>query len=214
MDARPTQPPSAGRPTDLQKDQAILAAARELLFQKGPGAVSIEAVARKAGVSKVTVYSRHSNRDDLISAVIRSQSETFSAHLPLPQTSLAGARAALLNFSLSVLHFLTSPEHLQFMRIVGASVNVPEAILQDIYTQGADATLQQLQHWLQALHDSHLIECHSPAQSAELLVGMLLRLDVIRTQFGINIQRTTDELEAHARFAVDGFLKMHSCPPD
>ena len=53
------------------------------------------AVAKKAGISKVTVYSRHSNRDDLICAVIRSQAEAFTANLPLPQTSLDDARAVL-----------------------------------------------------------------------------------------------------------------------
>jgi len=209
MSQSPAQPSSAGRPIDPHKDQAILSAARDLLFQHGLQAVSIEAVAKKAGVSKVTVYSRHANRDDLICAIIRSQAETFSAHLPLPQTSLAGVRTALLNFSLSVLEFLVSPEHLQFIRVVAASSNVPEPILQDIFTQGARNTLQQLEQWLTALQQSGLLQCENPVRSAEALVGMLLRLDIVRNLYGVSVDNSEVELQAHARFVVDGFIRMH-----
>ena len=44
-----------GRPPDPAKQRAILDAARSLLFQGGPGELSMEAVARRAGVSKVTM---------------------------------------------------------------------------------------------------------------------------------------------------------------
>lgn len=62
-----------GRPVDPGKDEAILSAAHRLLFQLGPQAVTMEAVAALAGVSKATVYSRHANRDALIRAVIQQQ---------------------------------------------------------------------------------------------------------------------------------------------
>lgn len=210
-DAQAQPAPQPGRPLDLHKDQAILAAARELLFQHGPQAVTIEAVAKKAGISKVTVYTRHANRDDLICAVIRSQAEAFTANLPLPlpHTTFADVRAALLNFSLSVLEFLVSPEHLQFMRVVAASSSLPEPILQEIFTQGARNTLQQLEQWLTNLGQSGLLHCENPVRSAEALVGMLLRLDVVRNLYGINVEYGDAELQAHARFVVDGFLRMH-----
>ena len=55
----------AGRPLDHNKDKAIFAAAHELLFSKGPAAFSVEAVARLAKVSKVTIYSRYTNREEI-----------------------------------------------------------------------------------------------------------------------------------------------------
>lgn len=208
MTRLPSQP--LGRPADQQKDQAILTAARELLLQQGPAAVTIEAVARRAGVSKVTVYARHSNREALISAVIRSQAEVFSAFLPLPLASLEEVRDALYRFSLSVLEFFVSPDNLQFLRLIGASANLLGPLLKDIYTQGAEATLQRLQHWLAALDQAGLIDCPAAQRSAEVMVGMLLRQDLMRTLFGVSITHDAEELQAHARFAVDGFLKMHA----
>lgn len=45
-----------GRPRDLAARDAILGAARALLEEGGPGRVTIEAVAARAGVSRPTVY--------------------------------------------------------------------------------------------------------------------------------------------------------------
>ena len=54
------RPPAAarprGRPRSQAARQAILRAARELLAEGGPGAVTMEAVAERAGVGKPTVY--------------------------------------------------------------------------------------------------------------------------------------------------------------
>lgn len=56
----PRQPPSStttrGRPRDPRTRAAILAAARALLERGGLTAVTIEAIAQKAGVSRPTIY--------------------------------------------------------------------------------------------------------------------------------------------------------------
>ncbi|WP_437678619.1 TetR/AcrR family transcriptional regulator [Sorangium sp. So ce131] len=58
---RPVKKPSAepkprGRPRSQEAKRAILEAARVLLAEGGPGAVTMEAVAARAGVGKPTVY--------------------------------------------------------------------------------------------------------------------------------------------------------------
>src|SRR5690349_1217514 len=45
-----------GRPRSEETRKAILRAARELLAEGGPGAVTMEAVAERAGVGKPTLY--------------------------------------------------------------------------------------------------------------------------------------------------------------
>ena len=53
---RTPMPRPRGRPRDLAAKEAILQAARTLLDEGGPGAVTMEAVAARAGVGKPTVY--------------------------------------------------------------------------------------------------------------------------------------------------------------
>jgi hypothetical protein len=60
--------------------QAILAAARQLVTEGGPG-VSLGAVAQQAGVSRVTVYNRFGSRAALLQALVPT---------PLPAPSGAG----------------------------------------------------------------------------------------------------------------------------
>ena len=51
-----TDTPRRGRPRSEKARHAILDAAAELLLRRGPGAVSMDAVAERAGVSKATIY--------------------------------------------------------------------------------------------------------------------------------------------------------------
>ncbi len=51
-----TPPQRRGRPRSEKAREAILAAAAELLLARGLGAVSMDAVAEQAGVSKATIY--------------------------------------------------------------------------------------------------------------------------------------------------------------
>src|ERR671924_2341262 len=55
--SRPKPKPSPrGRPRSVEARSAILRAARELLKEGGPAAVTMEGVAARAGVGKPTVY--------------------------------------------------------------------------------------------------------------------------------------------------------------
>jgi AcrR family transcriptional regulator len=56
MPSQAPSPPSRGRPRDPRTRAAILAAARALLEKGGLTAVTIEAIASKAGVSRPTIY--------------------------------------------------------------------------------------------------------------------------------------------------------------
>jgi AcrR family transcriptional regulator len=56
MSSQASSPPSRGRPRDPRTRAAILAAARALLERGGLTAVTIEAIAAKAGVSRPTIY--------------------------------------------------------------------------------------------------------------------------------------------------------------
>lgn len=48
----------------------IITAALELLRAKGPAGVTIEAVAAHSGVARTTIYRRHRNRDEMLTAAL------------------------------------------------------------------------------------------------------------------------------------------------
>ena len=57
-----------GRPRSAEADAAILAAALDLLLERGVEATSIEQVARRAGVTRATVYRRFPDKTRLLVA--------------------------------------------------------------------------------------------------------------------------------------------------
>lgn len=64
------QHPRRGRPRQQEVDERLRAAVLDLLRTRGPVAVTMEAVAERAGVAKTTVYRRHANRAELLGSVL------------------------------------------------------------------------------------------------------------------------------------------------
>ncbi|MEU6324444.1 TetR/AcrR family transcriptional regulator [Streptomyces sp. NPDC047009] len=66
-----TQPrPSAGRPRDNDVDRRVANAAVELFGENGWKSFSIEAVARRAGVGKASVYLRWDSKEELLAQAL------------------------------------------------------------------------------------------------------------------------------------------------
>jgi AcrR family transcriptional regulator len=63
---------SPGRPRSREADAAILAAALDLLLERGIEATSIEQVARRAGVTRATVYRRFPDKTRLLIATMEA----------------------------------------------------------------------------------------------------------------------------------------------
>jgi AcrR family transcriptional regulator len=72
----------AGRPRDEGREQAILEAAIELLAEVGYDAMSIEAVAVRAGSSKATIYRRWPGKAELVAEAMRRRTEPALEDLP------------------------------------------------------------------------------------------------------------------------------------
>jgi len=62
----PTETRRPGRPRDVGRDEAILKATLELVSADGLPALTVDAVAAKAGVSKATIYRRWSSKEAML----------------------------------------------------------------------------------------------------------------------------------------------------
>jgi AcrR family transcriptional regulator len=89
------QPPSRGRPRSEKAHKAILAAAAELLLARGLSAVSMDAVAERAGVSKATIYRWWPTKETLALDALYTEWATVQPY-PRDTGSLRGDLLALL----------------------------------------------------------------------------------------------------------------------
>jgi AcrR family transcriptional regulator len=115
-----------GRPRDPAADKAILQAALDLFVEGGVEGTSIEQIAKRAGVGKLTVYRRWDSKEAVIAAAIEF------ARDEIPETAPADFAdvplAVLIERMLPGLAKAVAEPRLRAMvaRIFGASVSHPE----------------------------------------------------------------------------------------
>ncbi|MEO1766277.1 TetR/AcrR family transcriptional regulator [Thiobacter aerophilum] len=201
----------AGRPIDRSKDGAILRAARALLFTHGPQAVTMEAVAQRAGISKATLYTRHPDRYHLLRAVVARESFALSRSLEQAPRDLNELRAALVSFLTDLATFLVSKHHQRLMQAMALPASALARARQTIYRNGPQRTQRMLADYLEAAAAQGLIACPDPAHSAELLLGMMMGLNPLRLAFGTPTRhRRRAERASHAQLIVRAFLSLHA----
>lgn len=59
-----------GRPRNPATDSRLHEATLQVLRERGPSGVTIEAVSQASGVAKTTIYRRHANADELLAAAL------------------------------------------------------------------------------------------------------------------------------------------------
>lgn len=97
--------PSAlvGRPRDPHVDEAVRAATLELLVESGYQGTSIQAVARRAGVSAPAIYRRWSSKAELVEAAV------FPSDLVEPTGAGDDLGEELAGYCARILDYLAQP---------------------------------------------------------------------------------------------------------
>jgi AcrR family transcriptional regulator len=95
--------PRVGRPRDPRVDDAIREATLQLLVEDGYQATTIQAIARRAGVSAPSVYRRWSSKAELIEEAV------FPAGLLAPEARSGDVITDLQPYCLAILNYLADP---------------------------------------------------------------------------------------------------------
>src|SRR5437899_3060065 len=85
---------------------------------QGYGATSMDAIARKSGVSKATLYARFRDKQELFAAIISAACRRHAESLSGPEAASADMRGSLRRMGLDFLTLLLSPQAGAIYRIV------------------------------------------------------------------------------------------------
>src|SRR5271166_385347 len=99
------------------KAESILAAAKRTFLAAGFGAVSMDTIAREAGVSKATVYAHFAGKEELFGAVIGRECEHRFAGLSVSELDPGDVRASLTTLGRRFLELLLSPDAIALHRL-------------------------------------------------------------------------------------------------
>ena len=127
--AAPGGDPRGGRPLDRSRDVVIRAAVLQVLAEQGCRGLSIDAVARAAGVGKATIYRRWSSKEDLLVDVVEAMCVDS---LVIPDTGTL--RDDLVQLLRSLADVLTGPGGDANRALLGALPEQPA--LAEAYRRG------------------------------------------------------------------------------
>ena len=103
-----------GRPRNMETQQSILSSSYDLLLESGFGAVTVEKIAERAGVSKATIYKWWPNK---AAVVMDGFLSAAAERLPVPDTG-AVFKDVLIHAT-NLVQFLTSREGKIITEIIG-----------------------------------------------------------------------------------------------
>jgi AcrR family transcriptional regulator len=156
---------------DRAKAEALLVAAGQVISERGFGA-PVEAIARRAGVSKQTLYNHFGGKAGLIRALIRRRVDAMTAPLADDQ---AGTRpqGALTAFALDLMETVLSPGNLALTRVaIQGAADMPD-IAQTMYEAGGMVARTRLAQFLEAETAAGRLEVDDAWEAADLFSAMV-----------------------------------------
>ncbi|NNC51561.1 MAG: TetR/AcrR family transcriptional regulator [Erythrobacter sp.] len=199
-----------GRPTDLAKRDAIIAAASRAFFDRGYAATSIEQVAADAGVSKVTIYNRFGDKRSLLTAAVEHECEKLRGNFEVPALAHGSLRDRLMAIGEAMSAFLSRPEMVQFERRIAAETEHDPAVGAAFLAAGPHRMKRAFTGFLAAMAEAGEIRVDDPELAAEQFAAMCKGMGDLDRRFGApsdpvrDRQRVEGAVEVFCRaYAVD-----------
>lgn len=199
-------PRIAGR-IDQAKTEAILDAAAQVFSERG-FAAPMEEIARRARVSKQTIYNHYGGKAELVRALAERRVHQVTA--PLEAADAAeNPRDALAAYARILLEAVATPTSLGFMRLaVQSAVEMPE-VGRAMYEAGPKASSERLAQFLAQEHQAGRLIAPDPLLAAEIFRGMAIGSLQIAGLLGVARDLDAAGIDRISEEAADRFMKAY-----
>jgi TetR/AcrR family transcriptional repressor of mexJK operon len=204
--------PRTGRPKDAAKGASILAAAQSLFHSQPYETVTMEAVAARAGVSKMTVYSHFADKETIFETVVRAMSDEMMSAVSGPGHAVAPLRERLNTVGVGFLRVILDPSVRMMGHTLSASLHKDQALARRFYDAGPGRTRAGLAAIIAAATARGELTADSPEWAADDLVSLWVGSLPDQLAFGLIQQTPADEIARRARRGTEVFLRAYACP--
>ena len=200
-----------GRPADPEKAAAIVEAGWAMFLERGVEGVSVEAIAARAGVSKVTFYKHFADKIALFEAGVLRETERIEAAQRGDRPSEEiGLRETLRGFGLGLMTFLVSGPAIDFYNALAGELRRHEVLAQRFYNVGPGRTRGHLAGLLAAADERGELAITDPFEAAEHLFGLWQGFSNLQLSLGVESAVIRRTLERRVDSAIDVFLKAYA----
>jgi AcrR family transcriptional regulator len=179
--------------------------AETLFLGHGFGATSIEAVAKRAGISKRTFYHRFPGKERLFESVVRRLIERWLPPFDTEFAEQPTLEEGLRHVAKHMLKVALTPEALALHRIVIAEARQFPGLARMMHEIGAASGIERIAKHLEPRIRSGELRAMNPRFAAEQFILMVVT-GPQRRALGLATPLTPTELSAWANDAVALFL--------
>jgi TetR/AcrR family transcriptional regulator, mexJK operon transcriptional repressor len=189
------------------KAESILAAAKRAFLAAGFAAVSMDAIAREAGVSKATVYAHFAGKEELFGAVIGRECERYFADFAPGELEPFDLRASLMALGRRFLELVLSADAIALHRIIlGEVVRFP-GLGEVFWRTGPERQRVQIETFLKSAIAAGTLAATDTRLAAEQFVS-LVRSDIqLRHLLRLEEGGAEQEVSAALEAAVATFMR-------
>ena len=196
------------------KRSAILAAGARLFMGVGYASVSMDAVAKEAGVSKATVYAHFASKEALFGAIVGERCATIAAQSEEIASHAASADGALREMGRLWMRFLLQPESVAIHRTVIAECARFPDLARAFYEAGPGSGHAWLARRIrEEQRQGRLRADADPAVAADHMMGLMRGELYLRTVLGGPVPGE-EAIGAVVDQAVEVFLRAYRAAPE
>ncbi|MFW8694985.1 TetR/AcrR family transcriptional regulator [Mesorhizobium japonicum] len=198
-----------GRPANEALGQTIVDAAGELFVELGFQATTLDKVAQRAKISKLSIYRHFENKEALFGAAIAAHCHRFA-----PQALIEGvdgsAEDQLMAVGSSLLRTLLSPDVRSVEAMIMADKTNQKSLGRLHYEAGPAYVITQIEALLRQLHAKAVLNVPDPPRSARLFAALFKGCDLLTiARFDEERAEDDNEIESYCRSAVAMFIAAH-----
>jgi TetR/AcrR family transcriptional repressor of mexJK operon len=202
-------PRRGGRPSRADAEQLgerILDVATHLFLNHGYGATSIEAIARRAQISKRTFYHRFDDKAALFSAVVHRIIDRLRPPANVLLADGTDPQEILQRLATLIVRAAVSPEAIALHRlIVAESARFPQLAVVVAQEGAAEGAVRLIARLLERETRAGKLALNNPTFAAQQFLHMVVGLPQ-RRAMGLGSPMSASEIEAWPRDVVNLFL--------
>jgi TetR/AcrR family transcriptional regulator, mexJK operon transcriptional repressor len=202
-----SEPALSSRADESPKRRQIVDAATDLFLAQGYSAISMDGVARAAGVSKATLYAYFGSKDELFATIQRERGVNNKLDDTLFPQEVPDLRAALHSLGLRILRFMLQDRTIAIHRMVVAEVPRSPELGRTFYANGPEKFFTHCQPWLAMLQARGLLRPCSIEVATEHLMALLRSSMFLRATLGVPPAPTEADIERFVAAAVDTWMR-------
>lgn len=193
----------------VYKRNAIISAASELFLTKGYGVTNMDEIAKKADVSKQTIYSHFQNKEVLLKEVVESICANSPCILDDVESLPKNIKDAMFRVADDYMKSFLHPRSVCLMRLIQKeSLNIPE-IRKTFMSSCMDKAYRRLTAFFTSLSNTEKMHMSDPQLAAKMFMGSLSGPFSLRVMSGESIRFEDVEVQEQIDYTVRSFIFIH-----